>query len=151
MRSGLIYLGAKIRKRELMSQNTTKSNTENLSPVQAQAVELVFAGRNQTQIAEAVGVGRETISRWINHDADFQAALNRRRRYLWQSFEDRLRGLLPKALDVLETELETGEKRIQAALAILKLASAQMQPSGRIDAQDIKDEQRMFESLLGKW
>jgi predicted transcriptional regulator len=123
-----------------MSQNTTKSDIEKITPAQLQAVELVFAGRNQTQIAEAVGVGRETVSRWINHDSQFQAALNRRRHHLWESFEDRLRGLLPKALEVLEAELETGERRTQAALAILKLAAAQMKPGGLIEAEAIEHE-----------
>ncbi len=130
-----------------MPQNTTKSDTEKITPTQARAVELVFAGQNQTQIATSVGVGRETISRWINHDAEFQAALNRRRLHLWESFEDRLRGLLPKALEVLESELENGEKRTQAALAVVKLASAQMKPGGLVEAEAIESER----NRLNNW
>lgn len=130
-----------------MPRNTTKSDTEKITPKQAQAVELVFAGRNQTEVAEAVGVGRETVSRWINHDAEFQAALNRRRFHLWESFEDRLRGLLPKALEVLESELENGEKRTQAALAIVKLASAEMKPGGLVEAEAIESER----NRLNNW
>ncbi len=130
-----------------MPQKTTKSDTEKISPTQAKAVELVFAGQNQTQIATSVGVGRETISRWINHDAEFQAALNRRRLHLWESFEDRLRGLLPKALEVLESELENGEKRTQAALAVVKLASAQMKPGGLVEAEAIESER----NRLNNW
>jgi len=48
----------------------------------------------------------QTVSEWRNHHLGFQAALNSRRQELWDGMADTLRGLLPKALEVLERALE---------------------------------------------
>ena len=72
------------------------------------------------------------------YQAGVQAELNVRRQELWTGTADRLRALLPKALEVLEQELE-GENRLQAAVHVLKscrLYGAEL-PSGSIDAAEI--------------
>jgi hypothetical protein len=52
----------------------------------------------------------------------FQAALNRKREALWGEIVSRVRGLLPRAVEVLECELESGKRKTQVALALLRLA-----------------------------
>ena len=64
-------------------------------------VDLLASGKSITDIATAIDVTRQTVSAWLHHHAGFQAALNSRRQELWAGMTDRLRGLLPKALDVL--------------------------------------------------
>jgi hypothetical protein len=90
-----------------------------LTPQQETAVDLLVSGKTVTDTATAVEVTRQTVSEWLNHHPGFQAALNRRRQELWAGMIDTLRGLLPKALEVLKGELE-GEARLQAAVHILK-------------------------------
>ena len=51
-----------------------------------------------------------------------RAALNRRRLELWNEQSDRLRGLIPKALDCVESFLEGGSPadKLRASLGILR-------------------------------
>jgi hypothetical protein len=91
-----------------------------LTPQQQAAVDLLAVGTSVTNAAETVGVGRQTVSEWLHHHHGFRAALNRRRRDLWANVSDRLRALLPKAITVLEREIEDGEAKIAAAVHVLK-------------------------------
>ena len=103
-----------------------------LTPQQALAVDLLVGGATLTAAAEAIGVGRPAVSDWVNHHPPFIAALNSRRQELWDGQVETLRGLLPKALAVIATELE-GPQPLPAALAILKscgLATGLGRPSG---------------------
>ena len=77
-----------------------------LTPQQETAVDLLASGKTVTDTAMAVEVTRQTVSEWLNHHPGFQAALNSRRQELWVGMTDTLRGLLPKALEVLKCELE---------------------------------------------
>jgi hypothetical protein len=65
-------------------------------------------------------------------------ALNARRHEQWGEQIHRLRGLLPKALDVLEQELE-GENRLQAAVHVLKACKLYGIPvvAGPTEVEDI--------------
>jgi hypothetical protein len=72
--------------------------------------------------AEAVGVHRVTVTKWRNCDAYFEAELNRRRTEVWSASTDRLRALLPRALEALEQELQDGRQRGRVAIEILRLA-----------------------------
>ncbi len=128
-------------------QNQTNQDTiENLTTQQLRAIELLIAGANVSDVAKEIGIARQTVSKWLNQDAHFQAELNTRRFELWNGLTDRLRGLLPKALEVVENELQNGDDarlRMQAALSILKLASVEMPPTGRTDAAGIEREKLM--------
>lgn len=108
-----------------------------LSIEQLNAVDLLVTGQNDREVAEAVGVCRPTICGWRLHDPFFQAALNRRRADLWGGGIDRLRNLIPRALDCLEREVDTNPS---AALALLKLALDKLgAPTGPTDAVEILD------------
>jgi hypothetical protein len=56
------------------------------------------------------------------HDPWFQAELNRRRSEVVEAAVERVRALLPKALEALESELERGKNHVAAAIQIAKLA-----------------------------
>lgn len=108
----------------MQRQNPTKDDTtKDLTPQQAAAVDLLAMGRTVTETAEAVGASRQTVSAWLHHGTEFRAQLGLRRGELWNTATDRLRGLLPKALDVLEHELDAAS--LGAATALLRAAGLQ--------------------------
>lgn len=117
-----------------------------LTAQQAAAVDLLAAGRTVTDTADAIGVTRQTVSEWLHHNPEFQAALNLRRHELWTGLSDRLRAALPRALDVLELMLQANDLR--AALAIIKAAGpATLAPVGPTTAEDIEVLDREQDSL----
>jgi len=90
-----------------------------LTPQQETAVDLLASGKTVTDTATAIEVTRQTVSEWLNHHPGFEAALHSRRQELWAGMTDALRGLLPKALEVIERELD-GEAPLPAAVHVLK-------------------------------
>jgi Homeodomain-like domain len=99
---------------------TKHHKNSQITDEQRQAMYLLLQGRPDREIAEQIGVARETITRWRNHDPFFQAALNQARRELWEGAQDKLRGLIGKAVDTLEKALE--ENNVKAAVEVLKAA-----------------------------
>jgi len=114
-----------------------------LSPQQETAADLLASGKTVTDTAQAIDVTRQTVSEWLNHHPGFEAALNRRRQELWGGMTDTLRGLLPKALEVLKGELE-GEQPLPAAVHVLKACGLYGLPipTGATDPQTIALEQQ---------
>ena len=47
-----------------------------LTPQQESAIDLIIAGQNDSEVAQAVGKSRSTINIWRNHDPLFMATLN---------------------------------------------------------------------------
>jgi hypothetical protein len=92
-----------------------------LTAPQAAAVELLAAGRNDSDTAQAVGVSRQTVNGWRHHNPAFIAAVNGRRREIWDSAQDRLRALAGKALDVLAAALDADQPvALPAAVQVLR-------------------------------
>jgi hypothetical protein len=120
-------------------QKTTNPDTPDwtLTPQQETAVDLLASGKTVTDTAAAVEVTRQTVSEWLNHHPGFQAALNSRRQELWVGMTNRLRGLLPKALEVLKCELE-GEHPLPAAVHVLKACGLYgvVSPLGPTEVED---------------
>ena len=118
----------------------TNSDESALTPQQLAAVDLLAAGRTVTQAADALEIARQTVSQWLNQHCGFQAALNERRQELWDTASDKLRNLLPTALEVLESELANGKDKVNAAALILKSAglSSLSRPSGPVTAKEVK-------------
>ncbi len=99
---------------------TTKTDT--LTPQQAAAADLLALGATVTDAAETLSVSRQTASEWLHHNAAFQVALNARQRELWQGYVERLRSLVPKAMDTLEVAVSDVKQDVAAAVQILKAA-----------------------------
>ena len=98
------------------------TQTDTLTPQQAAAADLLALGANVTDAAEQVKVSRQTVSEWLHHNAAFQVALNSRQRELWQGHVERLRSLVPKALETLEVAVSDEKQDVAAAVQILKAA-----------------------------
>ncbi len=89
-----------------------------LSSEQQRALSRIVAGRSIKSVAHDVGVHRNTISHWLNHDPDFRAAYNAWRLELEQSARARIAGLTDAAVNVLRRALARDNE--QVALALLK-------------------------------
>src|SRR5262249_47091113 len=115
-----------------------RSNAHGLTLAQQSAVDLLAAGRNDTEAAAALNLNRVTVTRWRLYSPEFRAALAYQRTAIWGVSADRLRGLLPKALDTLAAALEADkEDRVQVALAVLKLAGPLPQlPTDPTDSEE---------------
>jgi hypothetical protein len=127
----------------------TICNVAQLTAQQQRAIDLIAAGSRDSEVAEDLGVNRTTVWRWRHHDANFQAELNLRRYELWQASTERLRSLVPCALDAIAEELE-GPRRLRAAATILDLAGFKamtksgihLKPSGAVTAAAIEADRR---------
>src|SRR5262249_30200662 len=122
-------------------------------------VDLLASGKTVTDTAAAIEVTRQTVSEWLHHHPGFEAALNRRRQELWVGMTDALRGLLPKALEVLKGELE-GEAPLPAAVHVLKACGLYglLPPRGPTEVEDAvhaeqqrQGEQRRAALLAAAW
>ena len=89
-----------------------------LSIEQHNAIDLLILGHTDHAVAEQIGVARETICRWRNENPYFMAELNRRRKDVWQTAHERIRGLVGKAIDIVEKALNADD--VKAALTVLK-------------------------------
>jgi hypothetical protein len=133
-------------------QKAKAAGTENGTPVYARqhkrgltlaqlnAVDLLAAGKNDTETAKKLKLSRTCITKWRLYDPVFQAALNVRRAEVWGVGIDRLRSLIPKALDALAEELDWAENpnRWRVAAEIVKLAQLPgAAPHGPIDPDAI--------------
>jgi hypothetical protein len=93
------------------------------TPQQLEAIDLLAAGKTIKETADQLGIPLMTVSRWRLYDPVFQAAMNQWRADIWSAGIDRLRSLVPKALDVLAQELDRQDSpnRCKAASQILQL------------------------------
>ena len=104
--------------------NDKYADLMSLSIEQQRAIDLLMTGASDREVAEELGMARETITRWRNYHPEFQAELNRRRRALWDHGLDRLRLLFPEAVDTLRTVVKDPNNRdaVKVALEIVKMA-----------------------------
>jgi uncharacterized protein YjcR len=87
-------------------------------------IELYFEGKTDGEIAEALGVRRETVNQWKHHDAEVVAEINRIIEERKQRFQTRMNKLIEKSFGVLEKSLDDGEVSVKVAMEILKLAGS---------------------------
>lgn len=109
-----------------------------LTAQQRTAVDLILSGSNDRQVAEQLGIGRVTVTRWRNYDPQFQLALNNRRVELWAGATDAMRVLLPSALDTIREQLRISPMRGRLALDLVVRAGILGKPySGAIATADV--------------
>ena len=126
-----------------LQRTTERYAPRPLTVAQLNAIDLLAQGKTDTDTAEALGVHRVTVTRWRLYSPEFQAQLNRRRRELWDGAADKLRALVPRALDRLAEELEYKDSdALKAAVAILKLAGLDKleAPSGQTNPALVLDD-----------
>jgi hypothetical protein len=115
---------------------------QGLTTAQLNAIDLLVTGKTDQEVADIIGVNRVTITKWKNYDIYFQAELNKRRKEIWGASIDRIRALVPKAMERLEKEVD-GENGWKVALEVIKLAgieSKYIRNIGHEDADSILTE-----------
>lgn len=132
----------------------TESDRTGLTPEQELAIARLLEGATDAEAAEAAGVTRQTVNTWRNRNPVFMAELNARRRALWDAHQDRLRGLIGRALDVLEEDMaddsqspECRRLRQAAAVQVLRAATG-LKPDGPVHPGEIDVELRSQEIML---
>lgn len=91
---------------------------DQLSELQQKAISLLLRGKTQEKVAEEIGVTRETINRWLNHNPFFVANLNKR----WQQLQVEA----AEAVTSLQMAVELVEEALQETdcMQNLKIESA---------------------------
>ena len=96
---------------------TKQDKTRQLSQEQQNAIEHLLQGQSDRVTADAVGVARQTIWEWRNHDVLFIAELNRQRSEMWTEARERLKSLANRALDVVELHLDSDDPKASLGAA----------------------------------
>jgi len=96
---------------------TKPDKIRQLSQEQMNAIENLLLGKSDRAAAETVGVSRQTICEWRNHDPLFIAELNRQRSELWSEAHQRLKSMANRALDAVELQLDSGDPKASLAAA----------------------------------
>lgn len=106
-----------------MPRITRGTPKDELTADQAAALDLLLAGQTVTAAAAAVGVARETVSRWRNSDPAFQAAYNAALQSVYDAGQARLLEARGKALDRLAAlvDSKTPEIALKAAAVLLRV------------------------------
>ena len=118
------------------NKSSQEPQGSSLSVEQLNAIDILVNGKTDQETALAVGVARETVTRWRNDNPYFAAELNKLRKQIWGTNQDRLRSLTTKAVDTIETALDAGDSK--AAVEVLKavgLYGQVKEPSGPVDAE----------------
>lgn len=99
----------------------SRSSPPRLTPEQLNAIDLLIFGKTDKEVAETLGIGRNTISKWYKN-AFFIAELNTRREEIWKEEKLRLKSLVHDAVDVLSNGLRSSDEKtaITSAVHILK-------------------------------
>jgi hypothetical protein len=110
-----------------------------LTVAQENAVDALASGMKDADTAALVGVNRVTVTRWRLYSPHFRAALTERRRAIWTAGMDRLRSLIPLALDAVADELAKPDNpnRLQSAFGLLKLVPLTIVAQGPTDPDEI--------------
>jgi hypothetical protein len=93
---------------------------QGLTIEQLNAIDLLVTGMSDQEVADKVGVNRVTVTSWRLYDPYFQAELNKRRKEIWGASIDKMRNLIPKALETVENAIKQGD--VKTALEFLKMA-----------------------------
>jgi len=98
-----------------------RSEAPKLTPEQLNAIDLLILGKTDREVAEAVGVRWETVTKW-HKNPFFSAELSIRREELWVDAKLRLKALVHESVNVLTRGLSSADEKvaITAAVHILK-------------------------------
>jgi hypothetical protein len=100
------------------------TGSDELSPKQLEAINLLYTGKTKVATAEAIKVHRVTLSNWFRKDPRFRAELNRRLHDRAEATRVRVQSLVETSLDVLEESI-TRDRDPKAAGAFLRLVGSQ--------------------------
>jgi len=136
-----------------MAEVAKIGKSRQLTIEQENAIDLLLQGKSDREVAEAVGVSRQTVTEWRNRNALFVAELNRRRQEVWGGQTERLRQLVAQAVSVLEEDLQQNQdRRLRQAAAVhilraVGLYGVNLAPKGATDPEDVEANWQNDEAL----
>ncbi len=117
--------------------------TYTLEADQAAALDLLLSGQTVTAAAAAVGVARETVSRWRNNDPAFQAAYNAALASVYEAGQVRLLDARARAVERLAALVDSSNTSIALKAAGLLLRVPVLPPAGDVDPAAIDADQEL--------
>jgi len=118
-----------------------RQHKRGLTMPQLNAIDLLASGKTDKETAELLKLSRTCVTKWRLYSPTFQAALNQRRAEIWGAGLDRLRSLIPQALEVLADGLKSGHRPAQFKAACAVLGLVKLPPdvlkTGPTDAEEI--------------
>jgi len=136
----------------------TKSNKmrqqNSLTGPQEIALQALLEGKTVTRAAEAAGVARQTVSRWLHEDETFVAEFNRRRAEIWDAGKLKMIQLIEAAVAALERALQSENEgiRLRAAQWILDRTLGNLSPPMKLtDPEEIRkrrEQQKAWDELF---
>ncbi len=129
-----------------MARARAQAQTQELTPQQVEALTLLLGGKTITETAEALGVARETVSRWRHTDVAFQAVYNEGLRSAWEAGLVRIDEARGKAIGRLVELMEGDDPTValKAAMALVRLEVPE--PQGSVNPDKLQ-----LNNLLGHW
>jgi len=135
-----------------MLTKSNKTQHKKLSVKQLNAIDFLVQGLTDREVARKVGVRRETVNQWRNHNLEFQAEFNRQRQNVWGAAKERLRYLVARAVQTLEEEVDNGSLRAAVeTLRIVGLYGKVGAPKGYTSAEALeldKEERECLEGMI---
>ena len=127
-----------------MARSTQRG--QELTPQQVEAVGLLLSGKTITETAAALGVARETVSRWRHTDAAFEAVYNEGLRSTWEAGRTRIEASRGKAIARLVELMEGDDPNLalKAAMALVRLEVPE--PTGSVNPDKLE-----LNNLQGYW
>lgn len=140
----------------MTKQNATN---ESFSPSQRKALAAFAAGKTVSRAAEAAGVDRSSVYRWLRGEPSFIAEVNRIREERVTSIQSKLREMSETAVEVLHKilldEKAPASVRFKIALAVLDgVGGIHAESIGGTDVRDVRLEmegrrQQDLDTLMG--
>lgn len=124
-----------------MATTQQRSRQVELTDEQVRAAALVAQGKTASEAAEELATDASRVTAW-QRSAHFVAEVNRQRHATWTAAQDRLRGLVPRALETLEEALRQGD--VRAAVEVLRAVGLYGKvdaPAGQTDPELVMVEQ----------
>jgi len=100
---------------------------------QREVANLLSKGLSISKAASQSGLARETVSRWANHNREFQKMIWAERVAGLNDSLENLTALVPAAVKTLEEALNHPKQRLRAAKTILSL-------SARVNAETVRSQ-----------
>ena len=85
---------------------------------QQQAISLLLSYKNDTEVAQELGIARQTVNTWKNKNQDFATELDRQQQELNQENQLQLSGLVGQSIQVLRQSLASENERIRLSASI---------------------------------
>ena len=134
---------------KMVERMQERSPAPRLTPEQLNAIDLLIFGKTDKEVAETLGIGRNTISKWYKN-AFFIAELNLRREALWKDSKLRLKSLVPEAVNVLTNGLHSSDEKIAITSAVHILKTVGLYGEVKQDFGPTSPEEAVWKQAVSK-